>query len=241
MRAGQQQVPVLLHEVRPIPPHRLNQDLRHGDRRGDPTVRTVRQALAQQWPDERPVRGMRFKEVDEWRRIQADQRTGWQVVQQRHRSHSSRRSLTYAWASMSPQVSFPRPHTLMLFPSIPLRSAGRYGRVFTRGVRMSATRWFGPSTFEQAVLAPTSAGEPAAMTAARTLAEEVLRDVATYSVLPVPADDVTLALRISTRSTTDLPAELLAIRAQLSAQPLQPSRNSCGRTGARWSSLPATA
>jgi hypothetical protein len=56
--------------------------------------------------------------------------------------------------------------------------------------------------------------------AVRALASDVLDAVAQDAALPVPADDVALAVRLSVRSTVDIPSDLLAIKAQVLADPI---------------------
>ncbi|MBI3783508.1 MAG: hypothetical protein HY270_08910 [Deltaproteobacteria bacterium] len=110
-------------------------------------------------------------------------------------------------------------HTLMLFPSIPLTPRGHYGLLVTRGALVDATRPLDPSAFFSAALADPTLGEAAAVTRARGLARDVIDTVATYAALPIPADDVALALSISVRSNDDLPTEMVAMRQQVRALP----------------------
>jgi len=109
--------------------------------------------------------------------------------------------------------------SMLLFPSIPLTPAGRYGLVVTNRALVSPDRPFGPSAFMQAVLATPAPGDTAAVTRARGLADEVLNVVASEAVPPIPRDDVALALRFSIRTTSTIPNDLLAIRADVDANP----------------------
>jgi len=111
-------------------------------------------------------------------------------------------------------------HALLLFPSQPLTPGGRYGLVVTRRVRVSAARPFEPSPFFAKALAPPSpAGEDPSVTRVRALASDVLDAVASAALPPIPRDDVALAVRISVRSTHEIPGDLLAIREEIFAAP----------------------
>jgi len=105
-------------------------------------------------------------------------------------------------------------HTVLIFPSIPLTPGGHYGLVVTRRVFVDATRPLAPSPFFAAVLGPPVAGEADAVTRARALADEVL-DVVASSDAPIPREDVALAVRISVRTTDDIPRDLLAVKQQV--------------------------
>ncbi len=111
-------------------------------------------------------------------------------------------------------------HALLLFPSQPLTPGGRYGLVVTRRVRAAAARSFGPSPFfAKALEARPTPGEDPAITRVRALANEVLDAVASAALPPIPRDDVALAVRISVRSTGEIPSDLLAIREEIFAAP----------------------
>lgn len=105
-----------------------------------------------------------------------------------------------------------RAFTLLLFPSIPLEPGGRYGLVITTRALVDPTRPLLPSAFFAAVAGPPSPGEPAVVHALRPLTDEVLDAVATSATLPIPRDDVALALRISVRTLDTVPSDLLTIR-----------------------------
>jgi hypothetical protein len=107
-------------------------------------------------------------------------------------------------------------HSLLIFPSIPLTPGGRYGLVVTRRALVDPTRPFDPSPFFRAVVGPPTGGEAAVITKVREIAGEVLDVVATRAIPPIPRDDVALALRLSVRTTDDIPRDLVAIREQIS-------------------------
>jgi hypothetical protein len=111
-------------------------------------------------------------------------------------------------------------HALLLYPSRSLASGGRYGLVVTRRARVSAARPFEPSPFFSRALAPgSSAGEDPSIARVRGLADEVLSAVAVAAQPPIPREDVALALRISVRSTREIPSDLLAIRREIFSAP----------------------
>jgi hypothetical protein len=110
-------------------------------------------------------------------------------------------------------------HALLLYPSQSLAPGGRYGLVVTRRARASAARPFEPSPFFARVLAEPGAGEDPSIARTRALAEEVLSAVAVAAEPPIPREDVALAVRISVRSTREIPSDLLAIRREIFAAP----------------------
>ncbi len=110
--------------------------------------------------------------------------------------------------------------SLLLHPSVPLEPGGRYGLVVTTRVAVDPTRPFAPSAFSAALGRTASPADPAAVRRARPLAEEVLDAVGTDAVLPIPRDDVALAIRFSVRTLDDLPDDLLAIREDVFEAPL---------------------
>lgn len=109
-------------------------------------------------------------------------------------------------------------HSLLIFPSVPLTPGGRFGLVVSRRALVSPSRPFGPSSFFADALAPGLPGEAAAVTKVRPLAADVLA-VAGEASPPFGTDDVALAVRISVRSTDDVPDDLRAVRAQVDAAP----------------------
>jgi len=111
-------------------------------------------------------------------------------------------------------------HALLLFPSQSLTPGGRYGLVVTRRARVAAARPFEPSPFFARALTPRpSAGEDPSITRIRALAYEVLAAIAIAARPPIPREDVALAVRISVRSTREIPSDLLAIRHEIFAAP----------------------
>lgn len=103
-----------------------------------------------------------------------------------------------------------RAHSILVFPSIPLAPGGRYGFVVRNRVSTVAGVAVGPSPFFAAALAPPAPGEAEAVARVRALAAEVL------AALPpeeqVPAAEVALALRLTVRTTDDIPRDLLTIK-----------------------------
>jgi hypothetical protein len=111
-------------------------------------------------------------------------------------------------------------HALLLYPSQPLAPGGRYGLVVTKRARAAAARPFEPSPFfARALAAPPAEGEDPSIARTRALADEVLNDVAIAAQPPIPREDVALAVRISVRSTREIPKDLLAIRREIFAAP----------------------
>jgi hypothetical protein len=111
----------------------------------------------------------------------------------------------------------PTVHALIVHPSIPLTPGGRYGFVVTRRALADPSRPFDPSSFLAAALAPPAPGEAAEVARVRDLATEVLAEVAAGSALPIPADDVALALRLTVRTTGEIPRDLLTMKEQVLA------------------------
>jgi hypothetical protein len=111
-------------------------------------------------------------------------------------------------------------HTFLVFPGIPLEPEGKYGLVVTRRVLTSPGRPLDPSTFFAAALAAAAPGESAAIERTRTLAQEVLA-VAGSSALavPIPADDVAYAARISIRSTDAIQDDVQVMKRQILSEP----------------------
>lgn len=110
-----------------------------------------------------------------------------------------------------------RSHSILVFPSIPLEPGGRYGFVVTNRAETVDGAPITASPFFRQVLAGPVAGEPEAVTRVRALAGEVMDAVS--AVEPLHPQDVAVALRISVRSTDDIPKDLLAIRRQVMAAP----------------------
>jgi hypothetical protein len=110
-------------------------------------------------------------------------------------------------------------HALLLYPSQSLTPGGRYGLVVTRRARAAAARPFEPSPFFARALAPPSQGEDPRIARIRALADEVLGAIAVAAQPPIPREDVALAVRISVRSTHEIPRDLMAIRHEIFSAP----------------------
>jgi hypothetical protein len=113
-------------------------------------------------------------------------------------------------------------HCLVLYPSIPLSSKGRYAVVVTRDARASDGRSFEPSPFMTAVLGPEQPGEAIQISKARELlrdgALDALADESAVSP-PVDAGDLALVFRITIRSTDDIPLTPLSMKEQILSRP----------------------
>lgn len=105
-------------------------------------------------------------------------------------------------------------HALLLYPATTLRASGRYALVVTRRLVVAgdAARPFAASEFFAAVLEPPSAADDAATVKVRGLVAPLLDFVETAPAVPMPREDVALAVRISTRSTLRDPADLVSIK-----------------------------
>jgi len=113
-------------------------------------------------------------------------------------------------------------HSLVLYPSIPLSSKGRYAVVVTRDARAEDGPSFEPSPFMTAVLGPEQPGEAIVITGARELLSDGVLDVlADDSALsaPIEASDIALVFRITVRSTDDIPLTPLSMKAQILSRP----------------------
>jgi hypothetical protein len=109
-------------------------------------------------------------------------------------------------------------HCLVLYPSIPLSSKGRYAVVVTRDARANDGRSFEPSPFMAAVLGPEQPGEASVITGAReVLSDGVLDVLADDSAVspPIEASDIALVFR----STDDIPLTPLSMKAQILSRP----------------------
>ena len=111
-----------------------------------------------------------------------------------------------------------RSHSILVFPSIPLTPGGRYGFVVSNRVNGESGRPVGRSPFFAAAMAPAAEGEPEAVARVRALAEEVVTVAAEHQ--GILAADVALAVRLTVRTTDDIPRDLLSIKdATLAADP----------------------
>ena len=93
-------------------------------------------------------------------------------------------------------------HAALLFPGVDLRERGRYAVVVTRRAFASgeAGRPFGPSAFFASVLAAPSGGEAVEVGQARDKIAPALATVAGLADVPIPAEDVAIAVQLSIRT-----------------------------------------
>jgi len=93
-------------------------------------------------------------------------------------------------------------HTAMLFPSIDLREHGRYAVVVTKRAFAAGEpgRPIGASAFFAAALAPAGDGEAPEVTKARDRTLPALAAVAALADVPIPAEDVAVAVQLSIRT-----------------------------------------
>lgn len=113
----------------------------------------------------------------------------------------------------------PTVHALVIFPGIPLAPAGRYALAVTNRVLSLDGEPLSRSSFFAEALGPITPGADGPLLRARALAREVARALEATAPLPIPRDDLALAVRVSVRSTDDLPSDVLAVRAQAFAAP----------------------
>jgi len=112
----------------------------------------------------------------------------------------------------------PLEHVLFVFPAVNLAPGGRYGLVITRRLLVDASRPFGPSVYSAAAFAAPEPGEHGSLARVRPLAEDVLAAAASAE-LPIPREDVALALRFTAHTNDTIPLAPLAMRSQLEALP----------------------
>jgi hypothetical protein len=113
-------------------------------------------------------------------------------------------------------------HTVVLFPAVTLDPGGSYGLVVTNRLHAAgnAGRPFAHSQFFQAVASAPTLGEASEAARARESIEPVLAFLASVPEVPIPREDVALALRISIRSVGFDPSDLVAVKeAYLAAPP----------------------
>jgi tellurite resistance protein TerC len=110
-------------------------------------------------------------------------------------------------------------HSLLLFPAEELREGGRYALAVTRRLHAAGRpdRPFGPSPFLRAVLSNAVAGEPPAVARARERMAPVYRFLAEVPELPIPPEDLALALPVSIRSERFDPSDWVSVKEQLLA------------------------
>jgi hypothetical protein len=112
-------------------------------------------------------------------------------------------------------------YTGILFPATMLREGGRYALVLTTRVHAAGSpgRPFGMSDFSRAVAGEPEAGEPVQVSRARESVGPVLDFLAALPELPIPSEDVALALGFSIRSRAFDPADLVAAKEAILAAP----------------------
>ena len=108
----------------------------------------------------------------------------------------------------------------MIFPTIDLRERGQYALVVTRRAFAAATpgRPFGPSAFFASVLSVPAPGDAPEVVRARGSIEPALEAVAALPDVPIPREDVALAVRLSIR-TQPSPGDLVAVKEMALASP----------------------
>jgi hypothetical protein len=113
-------------------------------------------------------------------------------------------------------------HTVVLFPAVTLDPGGSYGLVVTNRLHAAenAGRPFDHSEFFQAVASGPTPVEASEAARARESIEPVLAFLESVPEVPIPREDVALALRISIRSEDFDPSDLVAVKeAYLAAPP----------------------
>ncbi|MCP3985932.1 MAG: hypothetical protein GY723_16240 [bacterium] len=110
-------------------------------------------------------------------------------------------------------------HALVLSPGIPLEPLGVYGLVVTDRVLDTTGEPLARSSFGAAVSGLLAPGEDPEITLARDLAEDVVSVAETLSPVPIPRDDVVLAVRMTIRSTDQFADDPLAMRQDVLATP----------------------
>jgi hypothetical protein len=110
-------------------------------------------------------------------------------------------------------------HVLMVWPSVPLAPRGQYAFAITRRALADPTRPLDPSAFFAAALAAPAAGEAPEVARTRERLAPALALLEGEAAPRIPREDLALVLPISVRSTDALPADPLAMRAQIHAAP----------------------
>jgi hypothetical protein len=112
-------------------------------------------------------------------------------------------------------------HTLLLYPARMLREGGRYALVVTKRLHAQGEpgRPFGASSFFTFAAGPAEPGEIAALTRARATLEPALAFLAETPDVPIPPEDVALAVPISVRSQLFDPADWVAAKQLALAAP----------------------
>ena len=105
-------------------------------------------------------------------------------------------------------------HTLVLFPARSLRPGGVYALAVTRRLFAAGApgRPLGPSAFFAAVAGPAAPGAPAPLLRARNSIVPALEFLAEVPELPIPQEDLALALRVTIRSEAGDPSDWVAVK-----------------------------
>jgi len=111
----------------------------------------------------------------------------------------------------------PTVHALVLFPGIPLAPTGRYALALTERVLSLAGEPLARSAFFDEALRPLVPGADGALLRVHALAGEVASALEEIDPVPIPRDDLALAVRVTARSTDAIPNDLLALREQVFA------------------------
>lgn len=111
-------------------------------------------------------------------------------------------------------------HSVILFPTLDLREQGRYAVVFTRRAFASGEpgRGFGPAPLFSAAVADPEPGEAHEVARVRAVIGGVLATVASLPDVPIPTEDVALALSVSVRTHPAID-DLIRIKEQALAAP----------------------
>jgi hypothetical protein len=111
-------------------------------------------------------------------------------------------------------------HTLIVFPTLDLRERGRYAMIFTRQAFADGEpgRGFGPAPLFEAALGAPRAGEDPQILQVRNTVGAVVDVVATLGDVPIPREDIALALSISIR-THPSPEDLIHVKELALASP----------------------
>lgn len=108
----------------------------------------------------------------------------------------------------------------LIFPALALRERGRYALVVTTRAfaQLAPGRPMRPSAFFAALLAPPAPGESAELARARASIEPTLLALAALPEVPIPREDVALAVRLTIRTQPE-PTDLVAIKELALASP----------------------
>ncbi len=113
----------------------------------------------------------------------------------------------------------PISHDILFWPGIPLEPTGTYGLVVTDRLLDTTGEPLARSSFFDAVVRAPRVDEDPEVSAARPLAEEVLAVAEELSPVPIPRQDVVLAVRLTVRSTAHFATDLLSMRDDVLATP----------------------